>query len=129
MGYLLDTTLLIDHVLGHADAPAVIERLFASGETLFTCDIVAAEALSKGDDAEVAVLDQLIGVLDFVATTPDAARWAGAARRTSGASSPWSLADALIAGVAADLDATIVTRNPRDFERLGVRVLAYGDEP
>lgn len=126
MGYLLDTTLLIDHVLGQAEAPAVIERLFASGETLFTCDVVAAEALSKGDDAEVAIIDRLIGVLDFVATTPGAARWAGGARRRSGASAPRTLADALIAGVAADLDATVVTRNPRDFERLGVRVLGYG---
>ena len=126
MPFLLDTTILIDHVLGHADAPAVIERLFATGETLFTCDVVVAEALSKGTDEEVVVLDRLIDALEYVATTPSAARWAGAGRRASAARSRRSLADALIAGVAADLDATVVTRNPGDFERLGVRVLRYG---
>jgi predicted nucleic acid-binding protein len=30
------------------------------------------------------------------------------------------------AGVAWSLEATVVTRNPKDFERLGVPVLAYG---
>ena len=39
---------------------------------------------------------------------------------------PRRLADALIAGVAWSLDATVVTRNPRDFEDTGVPVLAYG---
>ncbi len=40
-----------------------------------------------------------------------------------------SLADAIIAGVARDLEATVVTRNPRDFEAQGVPVLAYGQTP
>jgi predicted nucleic acid-binding protein len=35
------------------------------------------------------------------------------------------LGDALIAGAAWSLGATVVTRNPDDFERMGVPVLAY----
>jgi len=33
---------------------------------------------------------------------------------------------AIIAGVAWSLEATVVARNPRDFEAQGVPVLAYG---
>jgi len=36
-----------------------------------------------------------------------------------------ALADALIAGVAQALRATVVTRNRPDFERQGVTVLGY----
>ncbi len=35
------------------------------------------------------------------------------------------LGDALIAAVAADLGATVVTRNRPDFERQGIEVLTY----
>ena len=38
------------------------------------------------------------------------------------------LGDALIAGLAWRLGATIVTRNPRDFEAYGVPVLGYGTD-
>ena len=71
-------------------------------------------------------MGRLIGALEYVATSPEAARWAASsrlARHTAGGK--LALADALIAGVAATLDATIVTRNRRDFERQGVAVLAY----
>ena len=40
--------------------------------------------------------------------------------------SPRRLGDAIIAGVAWFSDAIVVTRNPRDFEVQGVRVLGYG---
>jgi predicted nucleic acid-binding protein len=36
-----------------------------------------------------------------------------------------SLPDAIIAGVAWALDATVVTRNAKEFEKLSVQVLAY----
>ncbi len=58
-----------------------------------------------------------------------AAGWAGASRRRLGRHSHRRLADSLVAGVAWDFDATVVTRNPRDFESQGVRVLAYGQAP
>jgi predicted nucleic acid-binding protein len=36
------------------------------------------------------------------------------------------LGDAIIAGIATISDAILVSRNPRDFEKFGVRVLSYG---
>ena len=128
MRYLLDTTLLVDHVLDRHGAPEVVERLFGETGDLFVCDAVVAEALSRGTDDEVAVMERLIRALEYVATTPDAARAAGASRRSASRTSPRQLGDALLAAVAADLGAVVVTRNPSDFERLGVAVLAYGSQ-
>jgi predicted nucleic acid-binding protein len=125
MRYLLDTTVLIDHAHGRAGAPELIQRLFAESDELFVCDVVVTEALSKGPDEEMLVIGTLIRSLEYVSTHPDSARWAGESRRQRRASGPRSLADAIIAGVAWLMDATVVTRNPRDFEVQGVRVLGY----
>ncbi len=129
MRYLLDTTLLLDHVLGRHGAPELMMRLFSEPNDLYICDAVVAEALSKGTDEELAALEGLIAALEYVATTPAAARWAGASRHRLARRSLRHLGDALIAGVADNLGATVVTRNPRDFEAQGVPVLAYGETP
>jgi predicted nucleic acid-binding protein len=123
--YLLDTTLLIDHVHGRPEALALVEWLFSQTNDLYTCDVIVAEALSRGDAAEVAAITALIDVLEYVSTSPDAARRAGADRRRRNVTSYRSLPDAIIAGVAWSLDLTVVTRNARDFEKLSVPVLAY----
>jgi len=102
-----------------------VQRLFAETADLFTCDAVAAEACSRGNDDELAAVGVMIEALEYVSTHPDAARWAGEARRRGGRTSPRTLGDALIAGVAWSLGATVVTRNPDDFVRMGVPVLAY----
>ena len=125
MRYLLDTTLLIDHANGRPGAVAVVRALFSEPNDLLVCDAIVAEATSGGDDEEVGGVISLIDALEFVATHPDAARWAGASRRRLRRTSPGQLGDAIIAGVAWFNDATVVTRNPADFEVQGVRVLGY----
>lgn len=126
MRFLLDTTVLIDHAQQRAGAVEVVRGLFEEPNDLFVCDVVVTEALSKGPDEELLVIDALIRALEYVSTHPDAARWAGRSRRQRGAGGPRSLADAIVAGVAWSLGATVVTRNPRDFEVQGVPVLGYG---
>ena len=126
MRYLLDTTVLIDHASGWPEAAQVVLELFSGPNDLLVCDAAVAEALSKGGDAEVETITALIDALEYVATHPDAARWAGESRRKLGRTSPRRLGDALIAGVAWHSDATVVTRNPHDFAVQGVRVLGYG---
>jgi predicted nucleic acid-binding protein len=126
MRLLLDTTLLIDLSHDRAGAPEVVERLFAEPNDLYTCDVVVAEALSAGPEHELDVIRALIRVLEYVSTSPDAAAWAAESRRARRASGARSLADAIIGGVAWSLQATVVTRNPRDFEAQGVPVLVYG---
>jgi predicted nucleic acid-binding protein len=124
--YLLDSTVLIDHTNGDEPAMALLARLFAEGHELLTCDVVTCETLSLGTDADRRHLRTLLNALDYVATSPEAAGWAGESRRQRHlAGGRRALADALIAGVAHDLDATIVTRNRPDFERQGIAVLTY----
>ncbi len=125
MRYLLDTTLLIDHAKGRAGVDQLVESLFEEPNDLYTCDVIVVESLSGGDPKEWAVIRSLLRVLEYVAAAPETAEWAAASRSDRRASSPRSLADALIAAVAWSLDATIITRNPRDFESRGVRVLRY----
>ena len=125
MTRLLDTTLLVDHSRDRPAAVAMVRRLFGESGDLLVCDAVVAEALSRGSDDERAVIEALIAALDYVSTSPDAARWAGAARREAGRDSRRHLGDALIAGVAVSIRATVVTRNPDDFVGMGVPVLAY----
>jgi predicted nucleic acid-binding protein len=126
MRYLLDTTVLIDQARGLAGVPDLVASLFSEPNELLTCDVVVAEALSGGSDREVEVVRALVRSIEYVSTHPDAAAWAGETRRRLSQTSARGLADAIIAGVAWFNDATVVTRNPRDFEILGVRVLGYG---
>ncbi|HSW41125.1 MAG TPA: PIN domain-containing protein [Patescibacteria group bacterium] len=125
MPRILDTTLLIDYANGRLGAGAMLERLFAEADDLIVCDAVVAEALSSGTPEERRTISNLIDAVEYVATDPGAAKWAGEARRARGAASPRHLGDALIAGVAWSFGATVVTRNPDDFLRMGVPVLAY----
>lgn len=126
MRYLIDTTLLIDHAAGHPGAVSLVRELFSEPNDLMVCDAVVAEALTGGSDRALVGIAALIDALEYVATHPDAARWAGASRRRLRQTSTRRLGDALIAGVAWFNDATVVTRNPQDFEIQGVRVLGYG---
>jgi predicted nucleic acid-binding protein len=124
--YLLDSTLLIDHANDDAAAGALLERLFEEGHELYTCDVVTCETLSLGDQVQLRHLRTLLDALEYVATSPAAARWAGESRRQRHlAGGRRALGDALIGGVATSMSATIVTRNRPDFERQGIPVLAY----
>ena len=126
MRYLLDSTVLIDHANRDAAAMRMVRTLIERGHDLYTCDVVTCEALSKGEPDDMRHIESLLNALEYVSTSPDAARRAGAARRDRhAAGGKRALGDALIAGVAAELDAVVVTRNGRDFERQGIRTLAY----
>jgi len=124
--FVLDTTVLIDHAAGTFGASDLVERLFGEPGDLYVCDAIAVEALSAGTDEERDLIERILAALEYVATSPDAARYAANVRRPRGRTSRRHLGDAIIAGVAMSLDATVVTRNPRDFEGYGVPVLAYG---
>lgn len=126
MRYLLDTTLIADHANGFEPAMALLARLYEDGGDLFTCDVVTCEALSGGTDEHLRAVAHLLGPLEYVATSPEAARWAASSRlRRHRAGGKLGLGDSLIAGVAAELGATVVTRNRPDFERQGIEVLSY----
>jgi predicted nucleic acid-binding protein len=126
MRFLLDSTLLIDHANRDEPAGKLLERLHSEPHELFTCDVVTCETLSQGDAKHLRDLRTLLDALEYVATSPDAARWAANSRlRRHRDGGKLGLGDSLIAGVAAELGATVVTRNRPDFERQGIKVLGY----
>lgn len=126
MRYLLDTTLIVDHAHGYPPAMNLLARLYEDGGELYTCDVVTCEALSGGTDDHLAGVSALLEPLEYVSTSPDAARWAASSRLARHrAGGKQGLGDALIAGVAVSLGATVVTRNVADFERQRVSVLSY----
>lgn len=128
--YVLDTTLLIDHAKGRRDGVAMLTRLFEETANLYTCDVVDCESMSGGTAEERETIRRLLQALEFLAIDPEAARWAGDRRRelrALGRRRP--LGDSLIAALAWRMDATVVTRNPSDFEPFGIPVLTYGEPP
>ena len=129
-GYVLDTTVLIDHATGRRDGVEVLARLFSETGALYVCDITTSEALSGGLPEERVVITRLLAALEYRAIDPEGARWAGDRRRelrAQGHRSP--LGDSLIAALAWRTEATVVTRNSKDFEPFGIPVFAYGDPP
>jgi len=126
MRYLLDSTLLIDHANRDEPAGQLLERLHSGPHELYTCDVVTCETLSQGDASHLRHIRVLLDALEYIATSPNAARWAAASRvKRHRAGGRLGLGDSLIAGVAAQLGATVVTRNRPDFERHGIEVLDY----
>jgi predicted nucleic acid-binding protein len=126
MRYLVDTTFVIDHLRDDPAAVGRLERMLENGDDPFINDVVACEAWfgapSTGDPA----LAALLGAVEFVQPGPDAARRAGAWRAEARARG-WvlSLSDSLIAAAADAVDATILTRNMRDFALTPVPVEPY----
>ena len=129
MGYVLDSTVIIDFVVGYPPGEAMVERLFAQNEPLYVCDVVTCESLSKGRIDEIRIAENLLRALEFVALAPGDAEWAAERRHNEieARRRKPSTTDALIAAVAHGLGATVVTRNARDFEAFDVPVLGYGE--
>ncbi|MCY7418298.1 MAG: PIN domain-containing protein [Chloroflexi bacterium] len=127
MSYLLDSTLIIDCSMGDREGVALLRRLFEATSELFTCEVVTCETLSGGTPEGRESVRAALDALEYVAVDLEAARWAAdrRAERPAGTSRR-HLGDALIAGLAWRLGATVVTRNARDFEAYGVAVLGYG---
>jgi predicted nucleic acid-binding protein len=123
--YLLDTSFLIDYLRGAPESLRKMRSMFESGDDLLVSEIVVCEVAAgalPGDPARAALVEPL----EFVQPGPVTALLAGRWRFESrSAGRTLSLADALIAAAAHDLDATVLTRNVRDFALTPVRVEAY----
>jgi len=70
-GYVLDTTVVIDHVEGYGPARAMLAQLFSETGEIFTCDVVTCEAVSRGDDAVISDRIKLLDALEYVALAPE----------------------------------------------------------
>ena len=113
---VVDSSVAVDHLRGHAPAVQLLDRLLAGGETLVSSEVVRFELLAGVRRDEETVLEAFFGGLDWTSVTEEVARAAAAlAQRYRGSHSDVGAADYLIAATAEVLDAPLLTRNARHF--------------
>lgn len=123
--FLIDTDVLIDVLNGQEWVTAALTRLPREAAKLFS---VVGEAelhagISDVGSPEGQAVNLLLGSMVRVPIDGAIARRAGGYRHRFGRSHGTSLADALVAGTAAELGATLITRNRRHFPMREIEVM------
>ena len=126
MRLLLDSTFLIDHLRGQAEAVDRLADIVANGDEPIVTEIVVCEVraglLADAERHLVALLEPMELVQADPGTAMRAGRWRAELRA---AGRTLSLADSLIAAAADSMGATVLTRNVRDFSLTPVPVETY----
>ena len=124
--YLLDTTILIEHLSGRKEAVDLLTVLARQGHRLGLCCINVAELYSGLSHEERAWADRLIDSLDFYDVTREVAKQAGQYRYDfSRRGVTLSTADTLVAATAVVESATLVTANTKDFPMKEIDLLEH----
>jgi predicted nucleic acid-binding protein len=116
--------VIIEVLRGNSVAADFVEGLAQDGETPYTCDVVVAEVFSGLHARHRAQGKAFLDSMRFLTTSPAAARQAGLWRyefRSHGIQ--LTTTDALIAAVAFDRRATLITGNVRHFPMPDVTIL------
>ncbi|MCL5962210.1 MAG: PIN domain-containing protein [Chloroflexi bacterium] len=123
--YLLDTTALIDFSKGREPARSRILEMIQTGDELGVCAVNVAEFYSGLPPENRPTWDEFIGSLEYWAASRTAAARAGGYRyEYSRQGQAISTTDALIAAVAQERGAVIVTNNVKDFPLPGTLLLS-----
>lgn len=126
MRYLLDTTFAIDVLRSYQAAVSRFEQLFSGGDDAYVTEVIVCELATGARPEDEPGLWAFIRAVEFVQPGPEVAavagRWRGQARRRG---ITISVPDALIVATADALEATVITRNSRDFDLLPVPVEGY----
>jgi predicted nucleic acid-binding protein len=124
--YLLDTTILIEHLRGRKEAVELLTVLARQGHRLGLCCINVAELYSGLSHEERAWADRLIDSLDFYDVTREVAKQAGQYRYDFARRGvTLSTADTLVAATASTEGATLVTANTEDFPMKEIDLLEH----
>ncbi len=114
--YLLDTDGVIDYLKGFQPTITVIQDLNRRGDIPCVCAVVLGETYAGLDADQQARAERFLAALEFLPTSPQAARQAGAWKYTYARQGlTLSITDCLIAAVAHDHGATVATRNGRHY--------------
>jgi predicted nucleic acid-binding protein len=121
--YLLDTTVLIDHLRGRPHVRGRIRDLNAQGHALGICAINVTEVFSGALPEEQAASEALLSSLVLWDIDYATAVRAGEIRHEMRRSKKeLSVPDALVAAVAVVQSATLITANVKDFQIPGLNV-------
>lgn len=126
--YLLDTAALIDFSKAREPASSRILRMIESGDELGVCAVVVAEFYAGLVPQQRARWDEFFEALRFWEATREAAKQAGIWRyEFARKGTPLSTTDLLVAAVADQKDAAVVTNNVKDYPMDEVTVLPLKD--
>ncbi|MGA8017209.1 MAG: type II toxin-antitoxin system VapC family toxin [Candidatus Dormiibacterota bacterium] len=113
---LLDTSVAVDHLRGHAAATSLLEGLVGSGEAVAGSELTRFELLAGVHPREVELLETFFAAIEWVPVTEEVARRAGDyARVYRGSHQGIGVVDYVVAGTVSALGAELVTMNVRHF--------------
>ena len=122
--FLLDTTFLIHIWESVPTAVDWLDETSPGDHTIGTSSVNVAEIYSGSNPQNRGAWDSFFRDTLVWDVTPATAKWAGRTRFDLARQGVQvALPDALIAGVAFTLDATIVTANVKDFTAMGLQVI------
>jgi predicted nucleic acid-binding protein len=123
--YLLDTTTLIDFSKGREPVRSRVLALIDAGEDVGVCAVNVAEFYSGLPADARPVWDEFFAALVYWDISRSAAAHAGQDRYDLARQGrPLSTADALIAAVAREQAATLVTDNVKDYPVDGLSIIS-----
>ena len=122
--YLLDTTALIDFSKGREPTCSRLLELIEAGDDLGVCAVNIAEFYSGIPVDKRTVWNEFISSLSYWNVTREAAAHAGRDRYDFARNGQTlSTTDAIIAAVARDHQATLMTNNVKDYPMADITVL------
>jgi len=126
--YLLDTTTLIDFSKGREPASSRILRMIEHGDEVGVCAIVVAEFYAGLPPQLRARWDEFFEAVRFWAVSLDSAKQAGIWRyEFARKGTRLSTTDLIVAAVANQREAVVVTNNVKDYPMEEISVLPLKD--
>ena len=124
---LLDTRVYVDAYIGHAGASLLFAEILRGARRAFYSPVTVFELwlkpMSRDEESRHRTLLAACAEAPFDSTAARVmADWLRVQPRSGRRR---LLGDAMIAATAASLDATLITRNPRDFTRFYTDVRSY----
>lgn len=114
--YLLDADSIIDFLYAIGGTVQLLQGLYDQGDTLCSCDVVLAEVYAGLHAHERARAEAFLSSVVFLPTSAASACQAGTWRYAyKRQGQTLSTTDCLIAAVAVEHEATLVTGNIKDF--------------
>jgi predicted nucleic acid-binding protein len=129
MKHLLDADTLIDYIVDRGNARPRITIMIDQGDEVAVCAITVAEVYSGLSDKRRDIWESWIMALSYWHIGFDVAAQAGTYRKAaSEAGRTLSTTDSLLAALARDKGATLLTSNIKDYPMKDVRVMSLRDK-